>query len=779
MSSFSKGVAGVAALVALAVLVTWNARSSDRTRATAGSERAAGTPTGHTAAGRNTEAAPARGAPEDRHGETTGGPTTPPRATARLLGRVLDGQGAPIPSATVRLRGIVRARPATTGPDGRFVVDVVPPPGGRSQTTVVAVASGHAEALRKIELKPGTRDVGDLVLGSGGVVAGKVVDSRGQPIPGAVVGVAHAEDRFGGLGPIPIEFLLAGARTRSNADGAFELRGVPVGTCRIGAGRQGYRVAVRSGVAVRRHERTVNVTIELVASASTDRFTGVVVDPLGAPVGGAVVRYSFESNGTSGSGSAPAKSDGTFSFPVMIPARYRFAATDPSGRWRGSKPVQAKPGDEVVLRLQVPRWLPIDVRDRGGRPMPKVVLMVRDPATGIDTPAVRDPAGRVAVPGVPFRLIATADGYAKAESEVLDPGALARSLRLVLAKLAGIRGVVRVGGRPLAGARVSLHRVIPLDRHCRHAGFSCRYHPKPKEVVRTPADGSYRLTGRERDRYVIRIEHGDFAPVDVGPFKNDPERGSSGRDADLTRGGVLEGRVITSAGRSAAGILVAVSRGDGHPQKQEVGADGHFRFGRLTPGPWIVRRVDGLSQHTVILGGKPPTPRWSCRVRDGVVTRFDLDTTRPSGLSVRGMFALAGVDVRGATVLLQAEGRTLRDKAPRGTLDSAGRFRIRVPRVGRYWITVIVGALRYTERIDLEREGATWERSLKSGTVVVHGVKNDDRLTWEGGGANARATISLVPDAERIARVVVPVGIARIGEHKITVRAGATVEIPR
>src|SRR5690606_27515975 len=120
-------------------------------------------------------------------------------------------------------------------------------------------------------------------------------------------------------------------------------------------------------------------------------------------------------------------------------------------------------------------------------------------------------------------------------------------------------------------------------------------------------------------------------------------------DVRLGEGGVLEGRVLPPPGRSAAGTIVGISRGDGYARTVRVGADGRFLFDRLIPGRYHVVRHDRELRSgpprsfgtfgTFGTSGIGELP-WSCEVFDGRTTRHDLDL---STCVVRGRL-LCGAD---------------------------------------------------------------------------------------------------------------------------------------
>lgn len=109
-------------------------------------------------------------------------------------------------------------------------------------------AQGHASVVRSLGEEPDIDEPADFVLGPGGSVRGRVMDTAGKPIGGARVGVANGSvlaDQDPGIA----RQLAYSSTARSEADGSFELRGIPEGTeVLLPAAAPGYRPAVEGPV---------------------------------------------------------------------------------------------------------------------------------------------------------------------------------------------------------------------------------------------------------------------------------------------------------------------------------------------------------------------------------------------------------------------------------------------------------------------------------------------------------------------------------------------------
>ncbi len=220
--------------------------------------------------------------------------------SARIFGRVVDEASHPVKGATVTARppaavieqlGVIvgslppaaeaanqnadspripeSTRTHLVDADGRFLIaDLLP------ARVHLYVASPQNMAIeREIgALKPGeTRDLGTLVLATGGTVTGRLVDMEGDALPGARVEVVSGGHVF---------------RASPDAKGAFVLR-APVGEWEVYGLSRGYAPCTRSHVVVQRDRPTPALLLRLgPASASVQ---GDVLGPDGRPVAQAVV----------------------------------------------------------------------------------------------------------------------------------------------------------------------------------------------------------------------------------------------------------------------------------------------------------------------------------------------------------------------------------------------------------------------------------------------------------------------------------------------------------
>ncbi len=146
----------------------------------------------------------------------------------RIVGRVVNGKTLqPVPRARIEARGHGRVTVARSGPDGRYAFDALT----HGTYAVVADEPRFVPYVRQgIRVGPGESRHVDLPLALGVVLAGRVVDERGQPVAGAV-GRLSRGGAPGGFGP-----RLRGRRNageisfRTAGDGTFRAERLPPGT---------------------------------------------------------------------------------------------------------------------------------------------------------------------------------------------------------------------------------------------------------------------------------------------------------------------------------------------------------------------------------------------------------------------------------------------------------------------------------------------------------------------------------------------------------------------
>jgi RNA polymerase sigma factor (sigma-70 family) len=585
----------------------------------------------------------------------------------------------------------------------------------------------------------GVLDLGDVRLGAGGAVEGRVVDTAGAGVPGASVAVASTDadgDTLVDVAPV----------AAADAEGRFVLRGVPSGRPSVYASAPGFEPK-GAAVDVRPGEQCHGVVIALARVDPTARVRGVVQTPGGEAVPRAVITYRAEGQRSTSSGTITADAQGRFDIEGGRDKEWRISARDAEGRWSPSATAEARSGaDSVVLRLTETRWAEVRVMRSDGAPAARYAVELRS-ADGLVIGRMQaedhaDGVARFKLPAQAFVLAVTAPGCADSTAGPLDPSKVASRIEVRATTLPGLRGRVTFGGAPVAGARVTLGGVVPAGTRDIRDGFPCVTSPTlDGAAVVTAADGTFDFTLRTAGRFVLRAEAPDLAVAEAGPFDLVPETGRQGIAIALTKGGAIEGRVLVADGRRTDGVIVGASRGDGEARTVRTGEGGAFRFERLTPGQWMVRQTDrelrpGTS--TVMMTMGEAHFDWSCRVDEGATTHFDVDLRTESGIAVRGEVRVDGAPAAGwkVTLLAGASLFTAEETAPVTVLES-GAYRVLAPRAGDYLVCATSPqGLHVYSPVKVADAEVTLALDFALGQVSVKGAAPGDPLAlfWEGAG---------------------------------------------
>jgi RNA polymerase sigma factor (sigma-70 family) len=657
---------------------------------------------------------------------------------ALVLARLVDERGVALVGAlaahyagaeigsTSDARGLCRlAMPeegAATLQDAPLpTIVIVRAPGRVTRFEHVTLALGETENLGELVLVPAARASGIVLLPDGAPAVGaEVIASAVSPRP------LDSHVRCG-----PDEQVHA-PRARCDAFGRFELDGLPASELQLWAGHPGMRWAhtplldCEPGVA---HD---DLVLQLAPLAREDHISGRVVDPTGAPVAHAAVRYFAQRGSASHMGNVVVDAEGRFDHRLTLLAPHTLTANDPERRFAAAVAPEVAPGElDLVLRLAELRSLIVEavapdgtaVRHFGGE------LVAADGGQVLRTyEEAQRPEGQLVVelsaPHVSVRV--RASGYDLATCGPFDLASAPATVRVELAPLPGIRGQVLAHGAPVAGARVTLHSLLWPRFAVDHAGFAARLDPTVVARETTDTDGRFFVTARADGDFALLAEASGLALGEMALRGFSKASGASDVAIELGPGGALEGRVLVPPGRSPEGTLIALNRGDLRPRTLRVGADGTFRFDALTPGGWTVRRSDfeldpaggtGIS----LREGDPEFPA-DVHVVAGEVTRFDLDLADDRPCLLRGRLVVGGAPAAGWQATLWPDADTAHGTLPTAVLDVEGRFtfdasepgprRIRIspPTTATVWP-------RLAWRVEVARGENEVQRTLGTGRV--------------------------------------------------------------
>jgi len=304
--------------------------------------------------------------------------TSTPTATGRIAGRIVaEGANTPIAGARVTLFPNQPPRPPTSpmGPgrmmwrpmqtqtddDGRFVFEKVETGVYRLDVQKAGFASvGEPGRAPTTEVAAGkTTDVA-LTLQKGGVIAGKVLDAKGEPLPDVRMMAMHRLDRRNmppqAANAVFLAPAAAGGQQQTNDLGEFRIANLAPGEYYVAAMPNGVMPFGGSGttptatgkanlttyypgtndqaaaapVKVTAGETVYNIVFSM-QSAPGFRVSGRVVDENGAPVSGAMVMLmpARPAGMMGGPNHATSGEDGGFTFVDIPSASYRVNASMP------------------------------------------------------------------------------------------------------------------------------------------------------------------------------------------------------------------------------------------------------------------------------------------------------------------------------------------------------------------------------------------------------------------------------------------------------------------
>ena len=706
-------------------------------------------------------------------------------APAGFRMRVIDPDGEPVAGAVV---GVYGSKEDVTRTDALGEARLLFGGERPLQEWMDALSVSHPEfAARRVSCRPdmGTVvELGDLVLQPAGSIEGRVLTADGRPASGAWVEVSPRELRTQRAYGDERARRSAGTQKNPAADehGRFRIDGVAIGDVRLWAGLDGELAALTNPIEVRRGMLSSGVEVVLGTPNPEDFITGEIRLPDGTPAARAEVDSEYASLRGSGSSSFTTTDDGRFKIAYVPASPRTIRVQDREERFAPLRVEDAHGGDHLVLQLLENEYLELTLTGDGDPIAAPQIWGYNADHTDVlvSNPSVvrEDSRFRVPIPREPFQLEVTVEGYQRASLGPFDGLAAPRSLEVALHALPGLRGRVTAEGAPLAGASVELYQLA--ERRTLHNGFVVRVQPSSKAKTESAVDGAFDLTFREAGEFYVRVSHPDHAPAELGPYRLDPEEGRDGVDVELSAGGVIEGAVRIAAG-SAAGRIVAVSRGDGNSRTTRCDAGGAFRFERLMPGRWLVELTDEerIPGHSSTTRDRSPFSEeeiaWNCEVFEGTTTRFDIGERPVVPAEFAGTLTIDGEGAEGwvATLIVQSKLERMRSDAPEIALDESGAFTLAVDEPGEYRLSISdpsAGMHLVTTLVTLSAGRNEWSASFDTGELLLRSLADPSPETMDVLVAERDGFVFLCwlrPEEDGTLRLRgVPAGACRVTRHR-------------
>jgi RNA polymerase sigma-70 factor (ECF subfamily) len=714
--------------------------------------------------------------------------------------RVVDEFGEPVGGAEASLPALELL--GTSDAAGRVELPLQGAAGTLESALVVSCEGFLTTTARTTLEGTGARDLGDVRIVRAGLVRGRVVDSGGEGVEGALVFTAETGER-------PTTYVAnvlgrksapgaARAHATTDALGAFELAGVRPGVQRVWAGLPGgLSYGASAVVEVVGGRTTEDVLLRLAAPPGAGTIAGYVLLPVEVEAKELQVWARHVSPEGVRARTATVAPDGGFRIAVedAVPhdlwvaeglgqwddERHVFTGELALAGWRGVVERDVAPGThDVALRLERAPGFSVHASDAAGGVIESFELGITAYAgrdLRIEMPwATRARDGqRFSAPASAFMVSVAAEGYTREWLGPYQPTGVPDRVEAVLEPLPFVAGsVVDPDGRSVSGARVQLLRAMPSTARIVSAGMRLRTNTTASAVGVTDAEGRFALTLRSTGDFFVQTSAPGWAPSLTGPLMLDHERGTDDLALALARGGVIEGSVRVAPGASTTGVLVGATNGAPPGHKVVVGADGRFRFEGLAPGEWrVVRLKEDTDVSTVRNNREPLEWESNCTVEDGRTTHFDLDLGHESACTLEGVLALDGESTHGWRASLNAwapEGPIETEDVDGTTVDGTGAFTLVAPAPGSYYLLLERDdpsrRMIFFDTVELVEGVTPWLREVSLGTVEGR----IDTTAFEPGGfvltttSGGFTTLALVQPEEDGAFLAsdVPAGAAEL-----------------
>lgn len=557
------------------------------------------------------------------------------RAGASIVGRVVseDEAGNRTPVAGAHLGAVPRglrnlrcveevlsATHCETDANGAFTMTNIP----AGDVDVIAISTEHLPAIgARASLDDGaTLALDDLVLPRGAKVRGRVVDARGQPLPGVAMRWNLVDwSNFGfdfSLAPLMAQAVKGFALPTTDAEGRFEAGPI--------AGKAPYSIDF---------EKLGYVKTELKWDPSKDSGEALVTMYMGSSVSGVVMDAVKSEPVAAFTIDCSDRVDMDEASPsAMNPFSGGQLVEDPAGRFT----LDSVRAGKVNLTISATGYLPtsLEVEVKQGEPL-KGLIVELTPGGVVRGRVVNEDG----LPIAGAQVVAQTDRARAGNDEVARPRGPNRERD---------RGRARGMASGMAMGRVGRGPQIPpgLMAYASSMGFM------GDRMVATKSDGTFEVSGIEAGSFRVHAFHRQYC----GASSSAQTMGEQGEVANvvlvLKEGGGVEGYVRDPRGNPVPDeIVVAVAPQSLQPNSSaSVGgmyqgstdAQGYYRIEHVAPGSYFVlaTRGDEELNPMSLFGGMNFD---LVTVPESETVRFDLVDTTAGGCRVYGTITWRGEPV--------------------------------------------------------------------------------------------------------------------------------------
>ncbi|MCP3978090.1 MAG: hypothetical protein GY716_01995 [bacterium] len=646
----------------------------------------------------------------------------------RVIGRVVDESGHPVPDAKLTLKratpkrgGMMMMMGGDDGPSfsgesdgsGEFAIVGVPTGTFDLDGQRSGFARGEMAAIEVPEEADEVVDAGELVLKDGVAIQGRVTDSDGQPIEGTKVYIESksAPMMFMGEGQGPEPDAL------TDPAGWFEVRDLTEGKAyTFSLRRSGYVEAKARGI------EAPNADPVEVSMDPASNISGLVLTAEdGTPIAGAEVvlsrRQTIEMGGnmmmTMMMEDTTTDSEGRFVFEDQAPGKISLRGVATGYQEAKRDNVEVPKGEDlegVELPLDAGAFVQGRVYAPDGRPMPGARVQLAGDGGG------------------PFRMMGQeADGNGFYRLEGLEPGAQSveahhddypRAVKDIEVE-PGVNALDLhfEGGVEVSGRVVSTSGEGIPDASARLAPKG-RFWGGP--ATTTDGQGNFKIPGVQNGDYDLLVQAEGYAGSEGTEEIKVEGEPVLGLEIRLDAGGSIFGRVDGLTPEELREVSVRVSPSFDFFEGIAVDAEGNYRVENLRPGTYsVTAQVQDTGRQA----------RGEVKLEDGVLEQ-QLDLQFEAGFDLDGTVLQGEAPVVGATVFLEGLDR---EYVAWDQTDQDGAFRLEGLEAGRYRVNVrdFQSGLAHQEEVDVAASRSV-EVQVPSVTVSGVIVDNADRQPLSG-----------------------------------------------
>lgn len=592
--------------------------------------------------------------------ERTSGPSKEGEAQnelpLRIMGRVLDQSGRPLPEVLVVVpgRGVFQVEYM---PDGEFrATELVRSKTVEEEMSVWVSSPGHESVARLVRSHEADwQDIGVLELREGRDIRIHIIDEAGNDLPGAQIGCFR--EGYGGyrsrnVPKMPMQYWPCSDALCppgvADKRGEVLLKSVVVGDCSLWAFKQGYFSASAD---ITESSRCVSgeTALEMRLGSPTTCIHGLVFGADGSPCANAEVLV--RTKGDAYIWSAKTEANGEFETALSNGESVHLQIQVRDGTWPAIEVNGVTASvDTQTFRFVDHAQMKVRVAGSEGKSVSKGSIHVLSDAQLPERArcVALSEAGEtsVVIPQGTFLLEVTAPHYHTAKVGPISPKDCKGTLTINLSESADVSGKFVVEGTgPVSGIvrALSMLRSVGRSRQLtpEDRPFFVEREQAETSDTETNSDGSFSIALPSPGRYLLecRTRDGWFARSAPFVWKGQALQ----LDAiEMHQAGAVEGRLVLPTGEPVPHVRVAICDGEASSLTTTTSSLGEFRFLNLSPGGWQIRRcapgLDGVESLQVdrTRASVPCTVDFT--VASGVTTQFQFVIYSSSNCTLHGRF---------------------------------------------------------------------------------------------------------------------------------------------